>query len=57
MHRLLADADIFLTNTRPKALERLGLDYASQMCIRDRLLATRQRWPGSGIWFMAERER
>ena len=29
MHRLLADADIFLTNTRPKALERLGLDYAS----------------------------
>lgn len=29
MHRLLKDADIFLTNTRPKALERLGLDYDS----------------------------
>lgn len=29
MHKLLADADIFLTNTRPKALERLGLDYES----------------------------
>lgn len=27
MHRMLADADIFLTNTRPKALKRLGLDY------------------------------
>lgn len=29
MHRMLAEADVFLTNTRPKALERLGLDYES----------------------------
>lgn len=29
MHKLLKDADIFLTNTRPKALERLGLNYES----------------------------
>lgn len=27
MHRLLADADVFLTNVRPQALARLGLDY------------------------------
>ncbi len=27
MHELLADADIFLTNTRTNALKRLGLDY------------------------------
>lgn len=27
MHRMLAEADVFLTNTRPKALQRLGLDY------------------------------
>ena len=27
MHRMLAEADVFLTNTRPKALKRLGLDY------------------------------
>lgn len=29
MHKLLKDADIFLTNTRPKALAKLGLDYNS----------------------------
>jgi len=26
-HRLLAQADVLVTNTRPKALKRLGLDY------------------------------
>ena len=26
MHRMVEDADVFLTNLRPKALERLGLD-------------------------------
>lgn len=26
-HRLLAEADVFITNTRPRALKRLGLDY------------------------------
>ena len=29
MHRLLAEADVFLTNTRVKALKKLGLDYDS----------------------------
>jgi crotonobetainyl-CoA:carnitine CoA-transferase CaiB-like acyl-CoA transferase len=29
MHQLLSDADVFLTNTRPKALKKLGLDYDS----------------------------
>jgi len=27
MHRLLKDADVFLTNTRPQSLVKLGLDY------------------------------
>ena len=27
LHRLLAEADVFITNTRPRALERLGLTY------------------------------
>lgn len=27
MHKLLADADVFLTNVRPQGLARLGLDY------------------------------
>ncbi len=27
MHRLLKDADVFLTNTRPQSLAKLGLDY------------------------------
>jgi len=27
-HRLLAEADVFITNTRPQALKRLGLSYA-----------------------------
>jgi len=27
LHRLLADADVFITNNRPGGLERLGLDY------------------------------
>ena len=26
-HKLLAEADVFVTNTRPKALKRLGLSY------------------------------
>lgn len=26
-HRLLAEADVFITNTRPRALKRLGLSY------------------------------
>lgn len=29
MYRLLADADVFLTNNRTEALERMGLDYAT----------------------------
>jgi crotonobetainyl-CoA:carnitine CoA-transferase CaiB-like acyl-CoA transferase len=29
MHALLAEADVFLTNLRPDALERLGLDHES----------------------------
>lgn len=29
MHRLLKQADVFISNVRPKSLERLGLDYAS----------------------------
>lgn len=29
MHKMLASADVFLTNTRPNALKRLGLDYES----------------------------
>jgi crotonobetainyl-CoA:carnitine CoA-transferase CaiB-like acyl-CoA transferase len=36
LHRLLASADVFLTNLRPGALERLGLDAAS----------VRARYPG-----------
>jgi crotonobetainyl-CoA:carnitine CoA-transferase CaiB-like acyl-CoA transferase len=31
MHRLLASADIFVTNLRPDALERLGLDHTVAM--------------------------
>jgi crotonobetainyl-CoA:carnitine CoA-transferase CaiB-like acyl-CoA transferase len=27
LHKLLADADVFLTNTRPRSLKKLGLDY------------------------------
>ncbi len=29
MHRLLAEADVFVTNNRTKALEKMGLDYDS----------------------------
>ena len=29
LHRLLSSADVFLTNMRPKALQRLGLDAES----------------------------
>jgi (R)-2-hydroxy-4-methylpentanoate CoA-transferase len=29
IHRMLSEADVFLTNTRPQALKRLGLDYDS----------------------------
>lgn len=29
MHRLLKGADVFISNVRPKSLERLGLDYGS----------------------------
>ncbi|MGD9559950.1 MAG: CaiB/BaiF CoA transferase family protein [Oscillospiraceae bacterium] len=29
MHKLLEKADVFMTNTRPASLERLGLDYES----------------------------
>ncbi len=32
-HKLLARADVFITNNRPKALQRMGLDYSS---IKDR---------------------
>lgn len=32
-HKLLADADVFLTNNRPKALKKMGIDYDS---IKDR---------------------
>ena len=27
LHKLLADADVFVTNTRPRSLAKLGLDY------------------------------
>ena len=29
MHKLLSSADVFLTNTRPQALKKMGLDYDS----------------------------
>lgn len=31
MHKLLAEADVFITNLRPGALERLGIDHATAM--------------------------
>lgn len=38
MKRLLASADVFLTNTRPKALRRLGLDYDACRAMNPNLL-------------------
>ncbi len=38
MHRLVADADVFLTNVRPAALARAGLDPASLMAANSRLI-------------------
>lgn len=35
LHKLLEDADVFLCNTRPKSLEKMGLDYE----------ALKQRYP------------
>lgn len=38
LHRLLADADVFLVNLRRGALERLGIDYASLKASHPRLI-------------------
>ena len=38
MHQLLETADVFLTNLRPDALERLGLDHASVRARHPRLV-------------------
>ena len=38
LHRLLKDADIFLTNTRAKSLKNLGLDYETLKEIYPRLI-------------------
>ena len=38
MHRLLADADVFVTNWRPRALAKLGLDYESIRAINPRAI-------------------
>jgi crotonobetainyl-CoA:carnitine CoA-transferase CaiB-like acyl-CoA transferase len=38
MGRLLDGADVFLTNLRPDALERLGLDHATVLATRPRLV-------------------
>ena len=37
-HRLVGDADVFLTNMRPMALERFGLDWASLSAKHERLI-------------------
>jgi len=38
LHRLLEGADVFLTNIRPKALERLGLGWPALQAINPRLI-------------------
>ncbi len=38
LHRLLQTADVFLTNLRPDALERLGLDHPAVMARHPRLI-------------------
>ena len=38
MRRLVGDADIFLTNFRPKALERLGLGWPALQAVNPRLV-------------------
>lgn len=38
MRRLLEGADVFVSNVRPAALERLGLDHASLMAANPRLI-------------------
>lgn len=38
MHELLRDADLFVVNVRGKALERLGLDYASVSALNPRII-------------------
>jgi formyl-CoA transferase len=38
MTRLVADADVFVHNSRPKAIERLGLGYAALSSINPRLV-------------------
>lgn len=37
-HRLVGDADVFLTNMRPMALERFGLDWATLSAKHERLI-------------------
>src|SRR5688500_14049085 len=39
MLELLADADVFVSNTRPQALRKLGLDYESLRARNPRLIA------------------
>lgn len=38
MHRLVANCDVFVTNFRPKAVAKLGLDYLSLQQYNDRLI-------------------
>src|SRR5689334_13472583 len=38
VHRLVADADVFLTNLRPEAVERLGLGPEALMALNPRLV-------------------
>jgi crotonobetainyl-CoA:carnitine CoA-transferase CaiB-like acyl-CoA transferase len=38
LKRLIADADVFISNVRPRALEKLGLDYAALASDNPRLI-------------------
>lgn len=38
LHRLVANADVFLTNHRPKSLEGLGLDWPALQAVNPRLV-------------------
>jgi crotonobetainyl-CoA:carnitine CoA-transferase CaiB-like acyl-CoA transferase len=38
MYQLIAKADVFITNVRPNALEKLGLDFATLQALNPRLI-------------------
>lgn len=38
LHKLLRTADVFVTNVRPKAIERLGLDYAGVSAVNPSII-------------------